>query len=99
VHTSGDFQIRVHTFVVGKAGRIIMVCLFVCLFVCCVFDDTLISNTEYLSRNDRSAYQNGKDVAARCRALILDITQEFVGKEREQPRKTSVNIVGVTVKP
>jgi hypothetical protein len=35
-------------------------------------------------------------VDARCRALILDITQEFVGKERE-PRKTSVNIVGVTV--
>ena len=34
---------------------------------------------------------------ARCRALILNITQEFLGKEREQPRKTSVNIVGVTV--
>jgi hypothetical protein len=36
-------------------------------------------------------------VDARCRRLILVITQEFVGKEREQPRKTSVNIVGVKV--
>ena len=46
---------------------------------------------------NRSAKQNGKDVDARCRALILDITQEFVGKEREQPRKTSVVIVGVMI--
>jgi hypothetical protein len=36
-------------------------------------------------------------VDARCRALILDITQKFVGKKREKLRKTSVNIVGVTV--
>jgi len=36
-------------------------------------------------------------VDARCRTPIVDIAQEFLGKEREQPRKTSVNIVGVTV--
>jgi hypothetical protein len=36
-------------------------------------------------------------VDARCRALILDITPEFVGKEAEQQQKISFNIVGVTV--
>jgi hypothetical protein len=42
-------------------------------------------------------HKNGKGVDRRCRGLILDITQKSVGKEREQSRKTSVNIVGVTV--
>jgi len=52
MHTSGDLKIRVHTVVDGKPGRIIMVCLFVCLLYS-VFDDTLISNTEYISWNDK----------------------------------------------
>jgi hypothetical protein len=70
---------------------------FVCL-LCGVFDDlsSVIPST-YQGMTEQKCIKNGKGVDARCRAVILDITQEFVGKGREQPRRTSVNTVGVTV--